>query len=112
MSTAMMSAPSSASRIAWLRPCPWAAPVTKATLPATRPAMLVVLLLLDERAGVDRKGHAGDGPGLVGGEDQDRVADVDRLHPRDRQRVERLERRRGRLPARVRVSRVEQAPDL
>ena len=37
MSTAMMSAPSWASRIAWLRPCPRAAPVTNATLPSTRP---------------------------------------------------------------------------
>ena len=39
MSTAMMSAPSSASRTAWLRPCPRAAPVMKATLPSTRPVM-------------------------------------------------------------------------
>src|SRR5690348_7793866 len=38
MSTAMMSAPSSASRIAWLRPCPRAAPVMKATLPSSFPA--------------------------------------------------------------------------
>src|ERR1700677_3010427 len=37
MSTAMMSAPSSASRTAWLRPWPRAAPVMKATLPCTRP---------------------------------------------------------------------------
>src|ERR1700712_4636656 len=36
MSTPMTSAPSSASRIAWLRPCPRAAPVMSATLPATR----------------------------------------------------------------------------
>ena len=36
-STAMMSAPSSASRTAWLRPCPRAAPVMNATLPSTRP---------------------------------------------------------------------------
>ncbi len=36
-STAMMSAPSWASRIAWLRPWPRAAPVTKATFPSTRP---------------------------------------------------------------------------
>ncbi len=35
MSIAMMSAPSSASRTAWLRPCPRAAPVTNATLPST-----------------------------------------------------------------------------
>src|SRR3954452_686918 len=39
MSTAMMSAPSWASRIAWLRPWPRAAPVMKATLPSMRPAM-------------------------------------------------------------------------
>ena len=37
MSTAMMSAPSCASRTAWLRPWPRAAPVMKATLPETRP---------------------------------------------------------------------------
>ncbi len=33
----MMSAPSAASRTAWLRPWPRAAPVIRATLPATRP---------------------------------------------------------------------------
>ena len=33
----MMSAPSSASRMAWLRPCPRAAPVMNATLPSKRP---------------------------------------------------------------------------
>jgi hypothetical protein len=37
MSTAMMSAPSWANRSAWLRPWFRAAPVMKATLPATRP---------------------------------------------------------------------------
>src|ERR1700753_3410358 len=37
MSTAMMAAPSSASRPACLRPWPRPAPVTKATLPCTRP---------------------------------------------------------------------------
>src|SRR5579862_1686751 len=37
MSTAMMSAPSAASRTAWLRPCPRAAPVMKATLPSRVP---------------------------------------------------------------------------
>src|SRR5882757_6811739 len=36
MSIAIMSAPSSASRTAWLRPCPRAAPVIRATLPSTR----------------------------------------------------------------------------
>ena len=34
ISIAMMSAPSSANLTAWLRPCPSAAPVTKATLPS------------------------------------------------------------------------------
>jgi hypothetical protein len=37
MSTAMMSAPSCASRIAWLRPWPRAAPVMKATFPSSFP---------------------------------------------------------------------------
>src|SRR5215469_13634094 len=36
----MMLAPSSASRTAWLRPCPRAAPVIKATLPSSLPATL------------------------------------------------------------------------
>src|SRR5260370_2600815 len=39
-STPMMSAPPSARRTAWPRPCPRAMPVMKATLPATRPAMV------------------------------------------------------------------------
>ena len=39
-STAMMSAPSCASRIAWLRPWPRAAPVMKATLPSSFPMTL------------------------------------------------------------------------
>src|SRR5258707_601560 len=39
-STAMMSAPASASRIACSRPWPRAAPVMNATLPATLPALL------------------------------------------------------------------------
>src|ERR1700712_1522598 len=43
MSTAMMSAPSWASRTAWLRPCPRAAPVMKATLPSTLPAICGLL---------------------------------------------------------------------
>src|ERR1700761_6624403 len=47
-STAMMSAPSWASRIAWLRPWPRAAPVMNATLPATRPGMSSASLLVRE----------------------------------------------------------------
>src|SRR3984957_3857246 len=39
MSTAMMSAPSCAIRMACALPCPRAAPVMKATLPSKRPAM-------------------------------------------------------------------------
>src|ERR1700728_287763 len=39
MSTAMMSAPSCAMRMAWARPCPRAAPVMNATLPSSRPAI-------------------------------------------------------------------------
>src|ERR1700733_16076623 len=110
MSIAMMSAPSSASRMAWLRPWPWPAPVMKATLPATRPAMVWWFSLLDHRAGVDGQRHAGDVAGLVGGEEQDRVADVDRLHPGDVERVERLERRLRGFHRRVRVGGIEQAP--
>src|SRR5882757_889139 len=71
----MMSAPSWASRIAWLRPWPRAAPVMKATLPATRPAMRGVLLS-DRVACVDGELQAGDVLGLVRGQEQHRVADV------------------------------------
>src|ERR1700753_405572 len=110
MSIAMMSPPSPAGRIAWLRPWPWPAPVMKATLPATRPAMVWWFSLLDHRAGVDGQRHAGDVPGLVGGENQDSVPEVHRLHPGDVERVERLERGHRRLPGRVGVGRVEQAP--
>src|SRR3954452_18063462 len=39
MSKAMIDAPSSASRTAWLRPCPRPAPVTRATFPSTRPML-------------------------------------------------------------------------
>src|SRR6516225_8710798 len=42
MSTAMMSAPSWASRTACDRPCPRAAPVMKATLPSSFPATFVI----------------------------------------------------------------------
>src|SRR2546430_6510623 len=37
----MMSAPSRASVMAWLRPWPRAAPVMKATLPSTRPVIVL-----------------------------------------------------------------------
>ena len=46
MSTAMMSAPSWASRTAWLRPWPRAAPVMNATLPSTRPVITPLILAL------------------------------------------------------------------
>src|SRR5258707_14267333 len=45
-STAMMSAPSSARRVAWLLPCPRAAPVMNATFPSSFP---ILFLLLDNR---------------------------------------------------------------
>src|SRR5277367_3157843 len=60
------------------------------SLSCSRPSLLSLMrfavslclsCLLDHRAGVDRERHAGDVPGLVGREEQDRVADVDRLHP-------------------------------
>src|SRR3978361_1410845 len=44
ISTAMMSAPSSASRMACSRPWPRAAPVMNATLPATLPTLLSVIV--------------------------------------------------------------------
>src|SRR5258707_10653407 len=87
MSTAMMSAPSWASRMAWLRPWPRAAPVMKATLPATRPVIVSPPSLLVGEAGVDRQLDAGNVAGVVGDQPGDRVGDVDRLHHRDRQRV-------------------------
>src|SRR5690348_12651769 len=88
-STAMMSAPSCASRTACDRPWPRAAPVMKATLPATRPAMLgkPPLPLPDRVARVDGELQAGDVAGLVRGQEQDRVADVARVHGLHRQRV-------------------------
>src|ERR1700733_13568138 len=86
-STAMMSAPSWASRMAWLRPCPRPAPLMKATLPATRPGIVSLPSLLVREAGVDGERHPGDVAAVVGDEEQDRVGDVDRLHQVNRQRV-------------------------
>src|SRR5690348_5495204 len=87
MSTATMSAPSWASRTAWLRPWPRAAPVMKATLPATRPGTVLPRSLLVREAGIDRQHDAGDVTGVVGDQPDDRVRDVDWLYHRDRQRV-------------------------
>src|ERR1700689_4549575 len=81
----MMSAPSCASLIAWERPWLRAAPVMKATLPATRPAMIPPLP--DRVAGVNGELEAGDVPGLVGGEEEHGVADGDGLDDLDRERV-------------------------
>src|SRR6516164_9085307 len=55
MSTAMMSAPSCASRTAWLRPWPRAAPVMKATWPSTRPRTSLGIVL--PRFGGDEHGE-------------------------------------------------------
>src|SRR5580700_748863 len=85
-STAMMSAPSWASRTAWLRPWPRAAPVMNATLPATRPAMSAASLLVRE-AGVDRHRDAGDIAAVVGDQPENGVGDVHRLDHVHRQRV-------------------------
>src|SRR3954453_20523025 len=52
-------------------------------------------------AGVDRQGHAGDVPRLVGGQEEHRVADVPWLDPHDRQRVELLEPLADLLPGGV-----------
>src|ERR1700761_683719 len=115
MSTAMMSAPSSASRTAWLLPWPRAAPVMKATLPETRPLICPaprrpcrLVRLLEGVAGVDRQRYARDVASLVRGQEQQRVADVLRLHPRDRHRVRRLERGGRVLGRRVLQVRAEQ----
>src|ERR1700722_13790447 len=126
MSTAMMSAPSWASLMAWLRPWLRAAPVMKATLPCTRPAIVSSFAayltfplcrlpgpatgagLLEDGTGAPRQRHAGDVAALVGGEEQHRVADVDRLHPRDRQRVDRLRGRGEVCLGRVLKVRAEQ----
>src|SRR5258705_1666029 len=86
-STAMTSAPSWASRTACDRPWPRAAPVMKATLPATRPAMLRTTSLLVGEPRVDRQRHAGDVAGVVGYQPQDRVGDVHWLDHVDRERV-------------------------
>src|ERR1700679_1987552 len=85
MSTAMMSAPSCASLIAWERPWLRAAPVMNATLPATRPAMTDSLP--DRVAGVDGELEPGHVTGFVGGQEQHGVADVARLVHLDGQAV-------------------------
>src|SRR3954470_15873237 len=93
-STAMMSAPSEASRTACARPCSRAAPVMKATLPSTRPVMTCSLVgwvgaasVLVGEPGVDGEGRPGDVAAVLGDEVEDRVGDVvDRDEP-DRQRV-------------------------
>src|SRR6266481_3371781 len=40
---------------------------------------------LEQEATVDGQGDASDVPGLVGGQEQEGVGDVDRFHPRNRQ---------------------------
>src|SRR5215208_913316 len=63
-STAMMSAPSSANRTAWLRPWPRAAPVTNATFPCTRPTCRCPFLCVS--AAVDAQNLSGDVAGFFG----------------------------------------------
>src|ERR1035437_5344821 len=53
MSTAAISAPSSAGRTAWLRPWPRAAPVMNATFPWTRPIALSLLSDVEARAPIN-----------------------------------------------------------
>src|SRR5215475_12017046 len=67
-STAMMSAPSSASRTAWLRPWPRAAPVTNATFPCTRPIRRLSFPInyLCVSAAVDAQDLSGDVAGFFG----------------------------------------------
>src|SRR5690606_34035912 len=55
MSTAMIAAPSRASRNAWLRPCPRAAPVISATFPSSgAPGALMLDCLLSPGAGLEQ----------------------------------------------------------
>src|SRR6202034_3929472 len=69
----------------------WARRSASATV-SNHPLPIAILPgLLEGRAGVDRQRDPGDVTGLVGGQEQYRVADVCGLHPRDRQHVERLE---------------------
>src|SRR3954451_11007568 len=86
MSTAMMSAPSCASRTAWLRPWLRAAPVMKATLPSTRPA--TGSPSLGDPSGVHLVQRSGDVAAGVGGQVEHRLADVDGLDPRHLEQVE------------------------
>src|SRR3954452_4007160 len=65
-STAMRSAPCSASRTACARPCPRAAPVTRATLPATSPCMVSSpscdVVVVPAATGSDPVSGCGSGP--------------------------------------------------
>ena len=49
--------------------------------------------MLQQRPGVDPKVHPGDVAGLVGGKEQDGVADVAGIDERDRHGLEEIERR-------------------
>src|SRR5215813_2060612 len=77
-STAMMSAPSSASRTAWLRPWPRAAPVTNATFPCTRPIRRLSFRIdyLGVSAAVDAQDLSGDVTGFLGDQKRARRRDV------------------------------------
>src|SRR3712207_2873854 len=99
-STAMMSAPSWASRTAWLRPWLRAAPVMNATLPSTRPAM-AGLPSLGGPPCVDRVSRPGDVAPRVGCQVEHGLAHVLRLHPRRLEQVERLEDVADVVPGRV-----------
>jgi malate dehydrogenase (oxaloacetate-decarboxylating) len=61
---------------------------------------------LDQGSGVDRQGHTGDVAGLVGGQPEHGIGDVNRLDPRDRQHVERLESVLQPLPGAVELRQV------
>src|SRR3954469_13916771 len=109
-STAMMSAPSPASRMAFSRPWPRAAPVMNATLPATLPIVFVIVTSGEEgyrhvdEADLADRFHVSHrrlprAPGACGGPQAFPAArgKRGRLHPRSA-RVDREERR---LPADV-----------
>src|SRR5277367_6929804 len=85
MSTAMMSAPSRASVIAWLRPWPRAAPVMKATLPSSFPVMLLcpflVMNLFFRNGASSAAAHGQSGQRVLIAGPGGRPADGDRHRP-------------------------------
>src|ERR1700748_1220885 len=86
-SNSTTSAPSRAIASACDRPWPRAPPVMNTTLPSMRPitcSFVCAVWLLADGAGVHRQGEGGHVPRLIRDEEQDRIGDVARLNPGDR----------------------------